>query len=158
MSKVLHILPSVSACQMDFRDLQLQGERVLGKTKKISHHIGQDLQTLPMIKFWDRHRCGMEERVGKNFMGLQHSQRLLTRCQRDEAVRVLIVEQCHATVHWYLQKEGRGKAVWCWGTVRGSTKVREVWDYLLTHISLCGWHSVFRSPQLLSWMSGSWAF
>lgn len=43
----------------------------------------------------------------KEVMGLQGSQRLLTRCQRDGAAWVLVVEQCHATHSPLTPSEGK---------------------------------------------------
>lgn len=37
----------------------------------------KDVQTLFMIKFWDRHRCGMEEVIVKRFTGLKVSWKFL---------------------------------------------------------------------------------
>lgn len=50
----------------------------------------------------------------------------------------------------YVLRERRRKAAWGWGATRNSTKVREVQRYILTLISICGWHTIFLPSQLLS--------
>lgn len=105
--KVLHILLPVSAWPMDFRNLHLQKEHVLGKIRKNADHMGKDLQQLLMTKFWDRHRCGMEEMVGKRFT--EAPNKMLERCgclgTRSRAM------PCHSTLTPSEGKERKGSLV-----------------------------------------------
>lgn len=109
----------------------------------------KDVQTLFMIKFWDRHRCGMEEVIVKRFTGLKVSWKFLITWRMG--LPGYSEKQIHACVHWHLVRERR-KLDWCWGPVKEFAKVKDIQGHLLTQVILCGWHKILIPPQLLSWV------
>lgn len=88
-------------------------EQALGKMEKYSGYMGRDLQRLPLIKFWARHRCQI---IGKTFMGLRFTE-APTRCQRDDTFCVLSRPiACHSPLTPSERKEGKDNLVLrsCW--------------------------------------------
>lgn len=91
--------------------------------EKYSGYMGQDLQRLPLIKFWARNRCQI---IGKTFMALRFTE-AVTRCQRDYAFCVLsrpII--CHSPLTPSERKEGKGNLVLrsCWRVHKGQGSSR----------------------------------
>lgn len=107
VSKVLHILPLVSTFPVDFGNLH-EGISFRENGKKYSDHMEQDLQRLPLIKFWARHRCQI---IGKTHMGLRFTEAPI-RYLRDDTFCVLSRPiTCHSPLTPSERKEGKGNLV-----------------------------------------------